>query len=480
MGLSRPIQFVVLFGALIVGILIGRAGYTVELVWALAGLVAWLALVYVGSRLAFGFLLTAMLLFGIWRGYGTILHNSYLGHHLNQKVTLTGVIADDPGMNQFGSVEFTLNGVQLQGVSVPQAVKVRLSGYKSLRRGYTVSVTGKLGETLGAAPVRMNFAQLNIISTDVGWIEQLRGRFFIAVKEVVPEPMSGFAVGILVGARAVMTDELQKALQVAGLTHLVAVSGYNLTILAQASQRVFGRWSLFVATGMTLWLVAGFMLIAGFSASIIRASMVAGLGLLISYYGYETRPSTILAVPGIITLAWNPDYLLRDMGWQLSFLAFFGVLVLAPLLEQRFIKNPTMLKSLFIESSAAHVITLPLIMWRFETISVVAPFVNVLILPMIPLAMLLSFITGLLAMAHVGLGSIAAWPTTGLLSLVIAGAMWAKQLPFASANLTAEPWQVAVAYGAILLFTWMLYQGSGKKGVPLTDSNRLAGTVVVK
>lgn len=478
MGLSRPIQFVVLFGTIIAGILVGRQGYTVELTWVIGSVLAWFALLCASSRLAFGFLVMTMLLFGVWRGHGTILYNSYLGQHINQKVMLIGVIADDPSMNQFGNVEFTLNGTQLHGVAVPQAVKVRLASYKSLRRGYTVAVTGKLAETLGATPVRVSFAQLYIVSTEVGWIEELRGRFFIAVKQVVPEPMSGFAVGILVGARAVMTDQLQQALAVAGLTHLVAVSGYNLTILAQAAQRLFGRWSLFVATGMTLWLVAGFMLIAGFSASIVRASMVAGLGLLISYYGYETRPSTILAVPGIITLAWNPDYLLRDMGWQLSFLAFFGVLVLAPLFEQRFIKNPTMLKSLFIESSSAHVMTLPLIMWRFESISVVAPFVNVLVLPAIPLAMLLSFITGLLAMVHVSLGAIAAWPTTGLLSLVIAVAMWAKTLPFASVNISAQPWQVAVAYGLILLFTWFLYRGS--QGVPDVHNNRLAGTVVAK
>lgn len=478
MGLSRPIQFVVLFGALIAGILVGRAGYTVELAWAVGLAVVWFGLACAGSRVAFGFLVMAMLLFGVWRGYGTILYNSYLGQHINQKVNITGVIADDPALNRYGNVEFTLHGVQLQAVSVPQTVKVRLAGYKSLRRGYTVSVTGKLAETLGASPVRISFGQVHVISDEVGWLEQLRGRFFIAVKTVVPEPMSGFAVGILVGARAVMTEELQAALAVAGLTHLVAVSGYNLTILAQAAQRLFGRWSLFVATGVTLWLVAAFMLIAGFSASIVRASMVAGVGMLISYYGYETKPSTILAIPGIITLAWNPDYLLRDMGWQLSFLAFFGVLVLAPLVEQRFIKNPTMLKSLFIESTAAHIITLPLIMWRFEQISVVAPLVNVVVLPAIPLAMLLSFITGLVAMVDVSLGAMVAWPTTGLLSLVIGAAMWAKRLPFASANITAEPWQVALAYGLILLFTWFLYRRSGV--VPNVDSNRLAGTVVVR
>ncbi|TAK89193.1 ComEC family competence protein [Patescibacteria group bacterium] len=476
--MSRPVQFVVLFVALVVGIMVGRSGYAVELIWVVGLTGAWLCLVLVGSRLAFGFLTMAFLLFGVWRGYQTDLPRTWLGQHLNQKAVVVGTIADDPAMNQYGNVEFTLSGVQLDGVRVAQSIKVRLASYKSLRRGYRVVVTGKLAETLGAAPVRISFAQIQVVSTEIGWLERLRGRFFIALKEAVPEPMSGFAVGILVGARAVMTDELQRALSVAGLTHLVAVSGYNLTILAQAAQRICGRFSLFVATAVTLWLVAGFVGIAGFSASIIRASMVAGLGLLITYYGYEARPATILAVPGILTLAWNPDYLIRDMGWQLSFLAFFGVLVFAPLLEQRLIKNPTMLKSLFIESTSAHIITLPLIMWRFETVSVVAPLVNVIILPLVPLAMLLSFITGLLGMAHTGLTAVAAWPTTGLLSLIIAAAMTAKQLPFASVSLGASPWQVAAAYGLIAAVTWFLYRGS--QGVPQVDSNRLAGTVVAK
>lgn len=473
--LGRSGQITGLMVAMIIGVLLGRSGASVDGLWIIWWAIFCAVLLMKRSRIAFAGLVWLILLIGIWRGYETIFAHSLLGKHVGHKVSLVGTLADDPGMNEYGQLEFTLNQVQLQGAETPYSIKVRMAGYQSLRRGYRVVVTGKLAETLGIAPVRMSFAQVHVLSTDVGWLEELRGKFFMAVRQAVPEPTSGFGIGLLLGARSQMESKLQDALSVVGLTHLVAVSGYNLTIMAQAAQRVFLGISIFIATAVTLWFLFGFLLMAGFSASIVRASLVAVIGLGISYYGFQAKPMTLLALPAMITIAWNPDYLLRDLGWQLSFLAFYGVLVVAPLIVERWVKRPNMIKSLFIESTAAHIMTLPLIMWRFQTISVIAPFSNIMVLPMVPMAMLLTFLTGIIGMVNPVLGAVVGLPATGLLGLMIGSAKWFAEVPMASTHLAANEYLVLGFYAVVVCVVWLMKRGVRPLGV---RESRLGGTIL--
>lgn len=473
--LGRSVQITGLMVAMIAGVFVGRSEFEINgwwIVWwgavcAIALLKRW--------KVSFICVVWLVVLFGVWRGYGTLFSHSLLGQNIGNQVSLVGTISDDPGINEYGQLEFGLGQVQLNGQSVTHAVKVRAAGYQSLRRGYRVIVTGKLAETLGIAPVRISFAQVHVLSMDVGWLEELRGRFFATVRDAVPEPMSGFGIGLLLGARSLMEPSLQDALSVVGLTHLVAVSGYNLTIMAQAAQKLFLRISIFIATAVTIWFLFSFILMAGFSASIVRASLVAMIGLLISYYGFQAKPMTLLALPAMLTIAWNPDYLLRDLGWQLSFLAFYGVLVVAPLIEQRWVKQPNMIKSLFIESTAAHVMTLPLIMWRFQTVSVIAPASNIVVLPLVPMAMLTTFLTGIVGMVHPAAGAIIGLPTAGLLGLMIGSAKWFAAWPMASTVMAANGLLVIGFYGLIVGLVVLMRRGVKSSGV---RESRLGGTIL--
>lgn len=280
-----------------------------------------------------------------------------------------------------------------------------------------------------------------------------------SVRSNVPPALSGFGIGLLVGAKSLIPGDLQDDMSAVGLSHVVAASGYNLTILVIAMRRLLARVSIFAATAAASWLIGAFIVISGFSAAIFRASMVSSISLLTSFYGYKVSPITLISVPAIITLAWNPDFLFRDLGWQLSFTAFFGVLILAPLFEARWIKRPSMLKSLLIESTSAHLMTLPLIMWRFENLSIIAPITNIFVLPFIPLAMLLTFITGLAAMMlPPSISSLIGLPTTGLLGYCIGVAQWFADLPYAQVKQGFTGIMVAIFYSTTLVVTWLMHR----------------------
>lgn len=410
-----------------------------------------------------GLLIALSVLCGAWRADAASLARTPLGQQIGQSVSIVGVVSDDVGINEKSQASFTLGDVVYQGHPTHQSVKLYTT-YKDYRRGQTVEATGKLKTARGAVPLQMSFATTVLLSSKISPLEGLRQRFFTAVRQSLPDPLSGFGLGLLVGVRALIDKPLQATLNATGLSHLVAVSGYNLTIIIQLVRRLFRPISVFTATAISLWVITGFLLVTGFGASIVRAAVVSTLSLIITYYGFQARPITIVIIPAALTVAWNPYYLLHDLGWQLSFLAFYGVIVIAPLIEARMVSRPNLIKSLFIESIAAQLTTTPLILGVFGNISMVAPVTNLVILPLVPLAMALSFTCGLVGMLVPGLAPWVGLPTAGLLGLMIGLVQWFATWPFANLNFTVRPVLVLGMYAVLGLITLALWRAQARSG----------------
>lgn len=454
---SRPIQFTVICGVLIVGIIVGRFGHTVDPKFALSFLAT--AFVF-RRRLAFPLIILAVFSFGVWRGFETDFNRTYAAQFVDQKVQLAGIVSDDPGIDKYGNYTFELTEVYLNDAKLGYPVRIK-SLSTGLQRGYQVSVEGKLRPAKGIVPVQISYAKVEIISKKQTGLEKLRQKFIASVRSNIPPAISGFGIGLLVGAKSLIPGDLQDDMSAVGLSHVVAASGYNLTILVIAMHRLLARFSKYIATAAASWLIGAFIIISGFSAAIFRAAMVSSVSLLTNFYGHKVSPLTLISIPAAITVAWNPDFLFRDLGWQLSFTAFFGVLILAPIVESRWVQNPSMLKALLIESTCAHIMTLPLIMWKFENISLIAPITNLFVLPFLPLAMLLTFFSGLSGMFLPPIiASTVSMPATGLLGFCIGVAQWFASVPFAQVKQGLTGQFVAIFYALILVFSWLLYKQS--------------------
>lgn len=383
---------------------------------------------------------------GAWRGHATLPQYSEIGQRLGQSVVMEGRVGDDPTRRDSdGRLQFTLTPRVIDGVPVHEPVRV-VTNYQDLMRGYSVVVSGKIQPTRGAARFRFGFGQVTVVSKDVGWLERVRQYFFAAVRSSLAGEPAGFVIGLLVGARSLISKDLQDRLADIGLSHVVAVSGTNLTIIVQAVTRVLGGRSLFITTAGSLWLIAAFLVIAGMSASIVRAAIVSGISLVAAYYGLRLAPMTIISVTALATAAYRPDYLMSDLGWQLSFIAFWSVLQLAPLIEAAWVKRPNVIKSLLIESSAAHISTAPLVAAVFGKLSVIAPLANLVVVPAIPMAMLLGFLIGV---SHIVSPALSAWialPAAGLLSLTLGLVQLMSKLPLASTDMSLHPLVALAVY----------------------------------
>ena len=193
------------------------------------------------------------------------------------------------------------------------------------------------------------------------------------------------------------------------------------------------RVSKYLAMLSSMGMIFAFILVTGLSPSMSRAGLVAGLSLAAWYYGRTIHPFVLLPLSAAATLLINPRFGWNDLGWQLSFASFAGVIVLAPLLQRYFFgeKEAGTPRQILGETLSAQIMTLPMILFTFGILSNVALIANMLILPFVPLAMLMTFLVGVFAGVPI-VADILAIPTTWLLTYMtkvtewLAGQSWAQ------------------------------------------------------
>lgn len=365
------------------------------------------------------------MLIGNWRG--AIEHRAYQQYRTmyGKHIRLGGVIKDDVDMNAKGQAIIHLGNIMSGSRQVGGKIWISL-GAKStegLRRGDKLIVDGSLQQGFGTYGASMYLPTIVQASREQPGDVALavRDDFAAHVARAVREPAASLGIGFLLGQKRGLPQNLLEALQIAGLTHIVVASGYNLTILVRLARRLFENTSKYLATLSGACLIIGFIAITGLSPSMTRAGLVAGLGLWAWYWGRRFHPATLLTLAMALTVLWNPSYVWGDIGWALSFAAFGGVMILAPLLQAYFYGNekPSFIAQLLSETISAQLATAPIILLAFGQFSNVALVSNLLILPFIPLAMLLVAVAGIGAYILSSAAPLFGWPAELLLRAMV-------------------------------------------------------------
>ncbi len=272
--------------------------------------------------------------------------------------------------------------------------------------------------------------------------------FIGQIERVLPEPQRSLLLGILIGAKKTLPDDVVQNFNNTGTSHIVAVSGYNIAVIifALASLAKFiGRKSSF---WISVALIAVYVVMAGASASVLRAAIMGGLLLVSLTIGRLYRIIPALCFAALLMLLVNPKILFYDVGFQLSFLATLGIILFVPLLESltQKISNPFQLKTMLLATCSAIIATGPLILLQFERFSLVAPLVNILILPVIPATMLFGFLS-IIPFIGYGFGFI----SQGLLWYELAITRLFAHVPYASLEFHIDAWIFALLYADIIL-----------------------------
>ena len=229
-----------------------------------------------------------------------------------------------------------------------------------------------------------------------GWIKiakqiyNLKTFFQNQINSLWPEPQSSLMAGLLYGARTGLPPDLTENFNRTGLSHIVAISGFNISIIA--TYLMFALIYAGLYRQRAFWAVTGgivfFVIFTGASASVVRAGIMGIVVLMARQLGRLTRPGNVLVFTAAAMAAVNPYVLVWDAGFQLSFAAAMGLIYLSPVLEKilstRHKIFSHLLQAIIIPTLSAIIATLPLTLWQFGRFSAVAPITNLLVLWTIP------------------------------------------------------------------------------------------------
>lgn len=420
-----------------------------------------LLFVYLYNRLFRNNLLSSIsiLLFFFYVGLG---YYSYFNTNLEKSSSVLGSTLSISG-KIVGKPERTYNSQKvLLSTDISgeeQLLSVSLPSFPTCYYGDTLTFTGQVdqidyadagrtlkakkvtGQVLRPTEVTCTPSALNIKQIFIKNLYLFGERTEYVFGQLLPEPEASFAAGLILGSKRNIPEDVSNALSITGLTHVIALSGYNITIiifvLSGLLVEYLGRKKV-LAVGLIF--IVMFVVMTGGSSSVVRAAIFSLCVLLGGIWGRRGDMTNLMLLAAVLMILLNPFVLIFDVGFQLSFLAFSGLIYLSPVVEtllNKFLTPhlPSFVSGTLIETLAAQIAVLPLILFYFGRFSIIAPLSNLVILWLIPLAMLLSFLVGILGLIALPLGKlvvIVAWP---ILTLIINLILIMAKIPLASISL---------------------------------------------
>ncbi|RLC70039.1 MAG: DNA internalization-related competence protein ComEC/Rec2 [Chloroflexi bacterium] len=401
-------------------------------------------------------------------------------------VTLTGVVAAEPDVRAtYANLRVQAETLSLDDESQHQVhglALARAARYPEYRYGDRLEIRGLL-ET---PPEFADFSYKDYLARQgvysllrrpqITLLERGQGNPFWAalyafkrraqdtIARILPDPQAALLTGILLGVESGIPADLMAAFSATGTTHIIAISGFNISIIAglftALSARLFGqRRAMPCAVGG----IVLYTLFVGASAAVVRAAIMGALTVIALHYGRQADALISLFAAGILMTALNP-YTLWDVGFQLSFAATAGLILYTDPLERRATR---LLAALFHEETAqrivavinealivtlaAQITTLPIILYNFRQLSLVTLLTNFLILPAQPGVMLWGGVATLAGLAWLPAGQVLGWIAWLFLTYTIRAVELTARVPYAAVSLgRMNPLPVWVYYGLLL------------------------------
>ncbi|HRH25367.1 MAG TPA: ComEC/Rec2 family competence protein [Parcubacteria group bacterium] len=318
-------------------------------------------------------------------------------------------------------------------------------------------------------------AKVEILSHDngngiKGALIKVKGFLIDKIKNILPEPEASLLSGLIVSGKQALPKETLESFKDAGVVHMVVLSGYNITIIAEFLLIVFAflgsRFSGFIAlVGVVL-----FTIMSGAPATVVRGAIMVSFLLFGRLMKRPGSPQRILLFTAVLMLMHNPKILLYDPSFQLSFLAVLGLIYGAPIIQDKLAKlalpahgrasghsraMPTWLTELLATTLATQVFVLPLLLYSMGNFSLVFLFANLLILPILPVVMLIGFVGTLLSFVLGVLAMPINFITHTFLAYILKIADLFGNLPFSSLEIENFPlWGSLVMYLLIFIIVW--------------------------
>ncbi len=406
-----------------------------------------------------------------------------LNIEFTEKVILEGVVRDEPDESEdlvrakisVEKLSYLSSGQSL--AKFPRNVMVIGRRYPKLNYGDKVTVIGKIQPTKSGTDAK-SVAYYHSLEKDgiyfqtfypnvsvVGFggsqvvkkLFDFKNSFTYNLKSSLSEPHASLMAGLVVGDKNSLGQDLSLQFRRVGLSHVVVLSGYNLSIVADSIIKTFSFLSLKLSVGLGSIGIILFTLMTGASASAVRASIMVLVVLLAKITGKVYYATSALVLAGFLMILHNPKTLVFDLSFQLSFLSTLGLIFISPIVEDYIKSWPSRfgIKETFVATVSAQLSVLPLILYKLGNFSLVSLPSNLLVLFVIPLTMFVGFVTGVVGFLSLFLAKPFAFVSYWLLEYQLGVVSFLGSLPMAAIDSINFPWWLAIlSYSLICLFIY--------------------------
>lgn len=315
---------------------------------------------------------------------------------LQGRQDISGEIIADP-IKRRNKYRVQLGKVVISGRKVKGRLSLICQKLDGAKRGDRISLTAK---------IRVQRQAANSLATTTARIQRIDKpdppNYFLGLREyckrelqrLLPQREAGLAIGYLLGEKAAIDQQLIKDFNLSGISHVIVASGFALAIMINIASNSIGRFSRFAKSSSSIMMMIVFVGMTGFTPSITRAFIMSVSLIIFSILGRKVRPLRLLLLVMSLDLLIRPENCF-ELGWQLSYVAYFGIACLAPLLTWYFYgcEKPNKLARSIIMCISAQIACLPLTSYSFGYFSLASLASNLLIPPLVAPTMLLSALT---------------------------------------------------------------------------------------
>jgi len=409
---------------------------------------------------------------------------------INQKVVMRGIVSDEPDERENNTrIIFSVDEILMDGEwhdADKDKILIYTPRYPKFSYGDVIKISGKLQQPKnfsfstdsGHAKtfdwvgylakddifLQMFYPDIESVSHDGGSalkrkLFALKDNFVNTISGVISEPHASFMSGLLIGAKKGMPEDLQEDFRRVGIIHLVVLSGYNITIIAENIGRAVRLLPIpyFLSSVLSVLGIILFAILTGASATIVRASIMAILVLFARSTGRIYEVTYALFIAGFFMIVHNPKIVRFDASFQLSFLATLGLIYIAPKIEGylQFLPKRFGFRGHASATISAQLAVTPLILHLMGNLSLVALPANLLILVFVPVTMLFGFLTWLAGSLNYILSLPFAWISWALLEYELSVVEIFSSFQFASVEVPYFP----AAFSALIygLFAYLIF-----------------------
>jgi competence protein ComEC len=396
----------------------------------------------------------------------------------SQPVSLIGVVVDQPALGE-KSVK-----LKIKPEAKHSKILVTVWKYPAYEYGDRLKITGTLEEPLvfedfnykaflakdGIYSV-MYFPKTELLGKDFGsfvmkYLFSFKSLLNDSLNKIMPQPHSGLMAGLMFGDEQELSQGWKDKFNFTGTRHITAVSGMNITIISALALNfllALGFWRR-QAFYLSVVMIIMFVLLIGAPSSALRAAIMGIILLSAQQAGRYSSGFRTLVLAGALMLLVNPLLLKSDIGFQLSFMATLGLIVLQPILFDLFnkISERFQLRYTLAATFSAQIFVLPILIYNFGQIPLIGPLANLFIVPLLAPITVLGFISSLLGVFSEFIGQIFSFPAWLGLEYIFKTVDFTSTFPYATLRISNAHWLLIPVTYLLLAFLIVRVQEKNK------------------